>query len=65
MTLLVVEDDSDLRELYLRALTLSGYAVATVGDGIDALRWMESELPRREYRERMRYSPSQPPTVTA
>ena len=35
---LVVEDDTELRELYRHGLSSSGYHVVAVGDGIDALR---------------------------
>ena len=36
-TLLVVEDDEDLRELMCRALEREGYRVATASDGEEAL----------------------------
>jgi CheY-like chemotaxis protein len=35
---LVVEDDPDLREMYRATLTMAGYAVAAVEDGVEALR---------------------------
>ena len=44
-TVLVVEDDSSLRELYRSALVSAGYAVVAVEDGIDALRRVERETP--------------------
>lgn len=37
-TILVVEDDPGLRELYRSTLTNAGYAVVAVEDGLDALR---------------------------
>jgi CheY-like chemotaxis protein len=36
-TILVVEDDEDLRRLLRTALTLSGYDVDEAGDGLEAL----------------------------
>jgi DNA-binding response OmpR family regulator len=42
---LIVEDDPELRTLYRTALSLAGYAVVAVGDGIDALRHIESDPP--------------------
>ena len=41
-TVLVVEDDPALRALYRSALTIAGYGVVTVGDGLDALQYLES-----------------------
>jgi CheY-like chemotaxis protein len=43
---LIVEDDTALRELYRFALKGAGYAVAAVGDGADALRVIEQHPPR-------------------
>jgi len=43
---LVVEDDSSLRELYRSALVSAGYSVVTVEDGIDALRRVERDAPQ-------------------
>ena len=45
-TVLVVEDDSGLRELYRSALVSAGYAVVAVEDGIDALRRVERDVPQ-------------------
>jgi CheY-like chemotaxis protein len=45
-TVLVVEDDSSLRELYRSALVSAGYSVVAVEDGIDALRRVEREAPQ-------------------
>ena len=42
-TILVVEDDNDLRNLYRTGLTGAGYAVVAVEDGLDALRRIELE----------------------
>lgn len=36
-TILVVEDDDDLRRLFRTALTIAGYDVFEAGDGLDAL----------------------------
>jgi DNA-binding response OmpR family regulator len=45
MTVLVVEDDRAVRELYRSALMGAGYAVVAVEDGIDALRAIERGVP--------------------
>ena len=42
---LIVEDDPELRTLYRTALSLEGYAVVAVSDGIDALRHIEADPP--------------------
>ena len=42
---LVVEDDPHLRQLYRSALTLAGYIVVSVEDGVDALRHVEADVP--------------------
>ena len=44
-TILVVEDDEDLRRLFRTALTLSGYDVEEARDGLEALRKIEYSLP--------------------
>jgi DNA-binding response OmpR family regulator len=44
-TVLVVEDDADLRRLYRMALMMEGYAVIAVEDGIDALRRIDEDSP--------------------
>jgi len=44
-TVLVVEDDSSLRDLYRTALMVAGYVVVAVEDGIDALRRLETVQP--------------------
>jgi CheY-like chemotaxis protein len=41
-TVLVVEDDPQLRELHRTVLRDAGYAVVAVEDGLDALRYLES-----------------------
>jgi two-component system, OmpR family, phosphate regulon response regulator PhoB len=45
LSVLVVEDDPALRELYRWALRAAGFAVAAVSDGLDALRYLETEKP--------------------
>ena len=45
-TVLVVEDDSSLREMYRSALMSAGYSVVAVEDGVDALRRIEHEAPQ-------------------
>jgi CheY-like chemotaxis protein len=42
-TVLVIEDDAALRDLYRQALTIAGYAVVAVEDGIDALRRLDAD----------------------
>jgi two-component system phosphate regulon response regulator PhoB len=44
-TVLVVEDDAPVRQLYRAALTSAGYAVVAVEDGIDALRRVDAKTP--------------------
>lgn len=44
-TILVVEDDPSLREMYRTALIVAGYTVIAVEDGVDALRRIETEPP--------------------
>ena len=44
-SILVVEDDPVLLGFYKGALLMSGFGVTTAEDGMDALRWMESETP--------------------
>ena len=43
--ILVVEDDPDLRVFYRQVLTISGFTVIAVEDGIDALRRIETDPP--------------------
>ena len=40
-TILVVEDDLDLRRMFRTALALEGYRVLEAGDGLDALRLLD------------------------
>jgi DNA-binding response OmpR family regulator len=40
-----VEDDSSLRELYRTALRTAGFTVVAVGDGVSALRSVETRRP--------------------
>ena len=44
-TVLVVEDDPELRTLYHGAIRAAGYAVVAVEDGLDALRRIEQHVP--------------------
>lgn len=44
-TILVVEDDGALCDLYRIALQVAGYDVVAVQDGVDALRWLDVHLP--------------------
>lgn len=41
LLVLVVEDDPGLRELFRTTLSIAGYAVAAVEDGLDALRLID------------------------
>jgi DNA-binding response OmpR family regulator len=43
--ILIVEDDVDLRRMFRTTLSMAGYDVEEAGDGIDALRMVESRLP--------------------
>jgi CheY-like chemotaxis protein len=43
--ILVVEDNTDLRRMFRMALALAGYDVEEAGDGLDALRLVESRAP--------------------
>jgi CheY-like chemotaxis protein len=45
MSILVVEDDPEMRVFYGLTLGAAGYAVVTVGDGMDALREVEGNIP--------------------
>ena len=40
-----MEDDTDLRRMFRHALTMAGFSVADVGNGLDALRQIDSQLP--------------------
>ena len=44
-TILIVEDDDDLREVFARALSLAGFRVREAADGPAALRLIESYPP--------------------
>ena len=44
-TILVVEDDEDLRRLFRTALALAGYDVVEAGDGLEALQRIDQVLP--------------------
>lgn len=43
--ILIVDDDAPLRQLYRTALTFDGFEVQEVGDGLDALRQLDSAPP--------------------
>ena len=42
---LIVEDQSDLRQLYVQQLTMSGFDVIEAGNGADAITHTSSNLP--------------------
>lgn len=44
-SILIVEDDDALRRFYRTSLSLAGYATRDVGDGLDALRWLDGDPP--------------------
>jgi len=44
-TILIVEDDEDLRRLFRTALSLAGYEVVEAGDGFEALQRIDSAPP--------------------
>jgi two-component system phosphate regulon response regulator PhoB len=44
-TILVVEDDEDLRRLFRTALTIAGYTVEEAGDGLEALHKIDQAPP--------------------
>ena len=44
-TILIVEDDEDLRRLFRTALSLSGYDVQEAGDGLEALQRIDHSPP--------------------
>ena len=44
-TILVVEDDDDLRHLFRTTLTLAGYDVTEAGDGLEALQRIDHSPP--------------------
>jgi two-component system cell cycle response regulator DivK len=44
-TLLIVEDDADLRHMFRTALALSGYRVQEAGDGLEALKLLDCDPP--------------------
>lgn len=45
VVILVVEDDRQARELFRAALKTEGYSVVVVGDGIDALTYLDTHTP--------------------
>jgi DNA-binding response OmpR family regulator len=44
-TILIAEDDEDLRHLFRTALVLAGYDVVEARDGLEALRWIDQSPP--------------------
>ena len=44
-TILIVEDDEDLRRLFRTALSLAGYDVLEAGDGLEALQRIDHSPP--------------------
>jgi CheY-like chemotaxis protein len=44
-TVLIVEDDADVRRMFRTALTYEGFAVREASNGLDALRILDSALP--------------------
>ena len=44
-TVLIVEDDYDLRRMFRTALALAGFEVLEAGDGLDALRVLDANRP--------------------
>jgi CheY-like chemotaxis protein len=44
-TILIVEDDEDLRRLFRTTLALAGFDVIEAGDGLEALNRIDSGLP--------------------
>jgi CheY-like chemotaxis protein len=45
MSVLVVEDDPDIRDFVADALSIDGYAVLTAGNGLEALRLLDEQRP--------------------
>jgi DNA-binding response OmpR family regulator len=43
--ILIVEDDADVRRFYRTILAMAGYDVEEAGDGVDALRLIENNVP--------------------
>jgi CheY-like chemotaxis protein len=44
-SILIVEDDEDLRRMFRTALALAGYDVTEAGDGLEALQRLDSSPP--------------------
>lgn len=45
MSVLVVDDDPDIRDFVADALSIDGYAVITAADGLEALRLLDERRP--------------------
>ena len=43
--ILIVEDDGDVRRFYRTILSMAGYDVEEAGDGVEALRLIENNVP--------------------
>jgi CheY-like chemotaxis protein len=43
--ILIVDDDADLRRMFRMSLTIAGYLVQEVGDGVEALQLIENDPP--------------------
>jgi CheY-like chemotaxis protein len=44
-TILIVEDDRDLRQMFRTTLSLAGYRVQEANDGVEALHLLDNERP--------------------
>ena len=44
-TILIVEDDDELRRMYRDALALEGFDIAEARSGFEALRWLDTNRP--------------------
>ena len=45
-TILIVEDDADMRRMFRTALALAGYQVIEASNGLDAMRLLDADPPR-------------------
>jgi len=44
-TVLIIEDNEDLRHIYATTLSMAGFRVRQAGDGLTALQYLDSEPP--------------------